>query len=65
MVITHDLQLMTNADYLLDLGPRGGAAGGKIVAAGAPAALVASGQSLTVDYLRREWRQFGLADQDK
>lgn len=65
VVITHDLQLMTNADYLLDLGPRGGAAGGKIVAAGSPAVLVASGRSLTVDYLRQEWRRFGLADQDK
>lgn len=60
VVITHDLQLMANADYLLDLGPRGGDAGGKIVATGSPADLVLDGQSLTVDYLREEWQHFGL-----
>ncbi|WP_242363866.1 excinuclease ABC subunit UvrA [Limosilactobacillus antri] len=51
ITITHDLNLVANADYLLDLGPRGGKNGGQVVAAGAPAALIAQPCSLTTQYL--------------
>lgn len=51
ITITHDLNLIVNADYLLDLGPRGGKNGGRVVAAGAPQALVDHPTSLTTQYL--------------
>lgn len=51
ITITHDLNLIANADYLLDLGPRGGKNGGRIVASGRPQDLVKDPQSLTIKYL--------------
>lgn len=40
LVITHDLDMMANADWLVDLGPRGGTAGGHVMAVGKPLDLV-------------------------
>lgn len=59
IMITHDLNLMANADYLLDLGPRGGNAGGRVVASGRPADLVkhVPKESLTSRYLAKFWNQ--------
>lgn len=59
LIITHDVDLMLNADYLIDMGPRGGAAGGKIVAAGQPLELVKKPTSLTTEYLAKHWQKFG------
>lgn len=58
VTITHDLNLVVNADYMLDLGPRGGNNGGKIVAAGAPLSLVDHPHSLTTQYLANYWHRF-------
>ncbi|TCD54989.1 ATP-binding cassette domain-containing protein [Alloscardovia theropitheci] len=63
VIITHDLDIMTNSDYLIDLGPRGGNRGGRIMAAGNPHELVTSKiESLTLDYLRKHFETFGLND---
>jgi len=43
VVIEHDLDLMAEADWIVDLGPEGGAAGGRIAAQGTPEAVVAAG----------------------
>ena len=51
IIITHDINLMVNADYLIDLGPRGGKNGGQIVAQGHPADLIRNPKSLTTQYL--------------
>ncbi len=40
VVIEHNLDVMSDADWIIDLGPEGGDAGGRIVAQGAPAAIV-------------------------
>ncbi|MFJ5985892.1 excinuclease ABC subunit UvrA [Lentzea sp. NPDC092896] len=51
VVIEHDLDMIANADHVVDMGPGGGAAGGTIVAAGTPEQLVRAPQSLTGQYL--------------
>ena len=53
VVIEHNLDVIASADWVLDLGPEGGSGGGRIVAAGAPAALVDNAESLTGRYLGR------------
>lgn len=58
VTITHDLNLVINADYLLDLGPRGGSNGGQIVAHGRPLDLVKKPISLTTRYLAEYWKRF-------
>ncbi|WP_410643550.1 excinuclease ABC subunit UvrA [Amycolatopsis sp. lyj-346] len=52
VVIEHDLDLIANADHVIDMGPGGGAAGGEIVATGAPGRLAGLTGSVTGRYLR-------------
>ncbi|MBR4702408.1 MAG: excinuclease ABC subunit UvrA [Oscillospiraceae bacterium] len=51
IVIEHDLDVIRNADYVIDLGPGGGVQGGRIVAAGTPEELRRSQDSITGRYL--------------
>ncbi|HZT74570.1 MAG TPA: excinuclease ABC subunit UvrA [Terriglobales bacterium] len=51
LVVEHDAQVMRAADYLLDLGPGAGEAGGTLVAAGSPFQVAANPASLTGRYL--------------
>lgn len=51
VVIEHDLDMIANADYVIDMGPGGGAAGGTIVATGTPADIARSTVSITGRYL--------------
>ena len=51
IVIEHDLDVIRQADYLVDMGPGGGVQGGRIVAAGAPAEIAANKESITGRYL--------------
>ena len=53
-MIERDLDVMKNADYMIDMGPGGGDAGGTIVAAGTPEDIMASKQSITEKYLKTE-----------
>ncbi|WP_303685154.1 ATP-binding cassette domain-containing protein, partial [Anaerovibrio lipolyticus] len=47
IVIEHDLDVIINADYLIDMGPEGGAKGGRIVACGTPEMAAESKDSIT------------------
>lgn len=51
IVIEHDLDLIRNADYVIDMGPSGGDAGGQVVCAGTPADIAACPASITGRYL--------------
>ena len=51
IVIEHDLDVIRNADYVIDMGPGGGDAGGRIVACGTPQEIQSSEDSITGRYL--------------
>lgn len=51
IVIEHDLDVIRNADYVIDMGPGGGAQGGRIVAAGTPEGIKACPESATGKYI--------------
>ena len=51
IVIEHDLDVIANADYVIDMGPGGGEQGGQIVACGTPKEIKKSGDSITGRYL--------------
>jgi excinuclease ABC subunit A len=52
LVIEHNLDVIKQADYLVDLGPEGGEAGGEIVASGTPEEVAAIDESYTGQFLR-------------
>ena len=51
IVIEHDLDVIRNADYIIDMGPGGGEAGGRIVTCGTPEEVRACGESVTGRYI--------------
>lgn len=54
VVIEHNLDLIKNADYIIDLGPEGGAEGGTIVCTGTPEQVASVETSYTGQYLKKE-----------
>jgi excinuclease ABC subunit A len=52
VVIEHELDLVKNADHIVDLGPEGGEHGGRLVAEGTPEAVARTEESHTGRYLR-------------
>lgn len=53
IVIEHDLDVIRNADYIIDMGPEGGEAGGRIVAVGTPEQVAGNKNSVTGEFIRR------------
>jgi len=53
LVVEHNLEVVKTADFIIDLGPEGGQAGGEIVAQGAPEEVIREKRSYTGAYLRR------------
>ena len=53
IVVEHNLQLVMEADWVIDLGPEGGTHGGKLIFAGTPDDLMTYGQTYTAEALRR------------
>jgi excinuclease ABC subunit A len=52
VVIEHNLDVIRCADHLVDLGPEGGAAGGRVIASGTPEEVAANGKSATGAFLK-------------
>jgi len=52
VVIEHNLDVIRSADYLIDLGPEGGLAGGYVVATGTPEEVAANPKSVTGQFLK-------------
>ncbi len=52
LVIEHNLDVIKTADWLIDMGPEGGAGGGTVVATGTPEQVAANPASYTGQYLR-------------
>jgi excinuclease ABC subunit A len=53
VVIEHNMDVVKTADYIIDMGPEGGDAGGRIVATGSPEEVAQVRESYTGRYLRR------------
>ena len=54
IIIEHNMDIIKCADYVIDLGPEGGEAGGNIVACGTPEEIAECKQSYTGKYLKKE-----------
>ncbi len=54
IVIEHNLDVIKSADYIIDLGPEGGEAGGEILVAGTPEEILSCAKSHTARYLKEE-----------
>ena len=52
IVIEHDLDVISHADYMVDMGPGGGSEGGRIVASGTPREVAGAAESVTARFLR-------------
>ena len=52
VVIEHNLDVIRSADHLVDLGPEGGAGGGRVIAAGTPEEVAANPKSATGQFLQ-------------
>ena len=59
IVIEHNMDIIKNADYIIDLGPEGGNAGGRVVATGTPEEVATDKQSLTAQFLKEELNRHG------
>ena len=54
VVIEHNLDVIKTADYIIDLGPEGGQAGGQVIAIGTPEQLIKNAASYTARYLKNK-----------
>ncbi|MFL6450545.1 MAG: excinuclease ABC subunit UvrA [Bryobacteraceae bacterium] len=61
LLIEHNLELIQAADWIIDLGPEGGEAGGNVVAQGSPEAIASAPESYTGRYLKQVLAQRAIA----
>jgi excinuclease ABC subunit A len=57
IVIEHNLDIIKNADYVIDLGPEGGEYGGEVIATGTPLEISQQTRSFTGQYLAKEFAE--------
>mgnify|MGYP003442080244 CR=1 FL=1 len=54
IVIEHNLDVIKQADHIIDMGPEGGIQGGEVVATGTPEAVAQSNKGITAEFLKKE-----------
>ncbi len=64
IIIEHNLDVVRNADWVIDLGPEGGEDGGRIIAEGSPEQVAGSAHSHTGEFLRRYYEGSGINSDD-
>jgi len=64
IIIEHNLDVISAADWIIDLGPEGGNNGGKIIAYGSPEEIINNENSLTAKFLKGKLSQFNLKEQN-
>ena len=57
LIIEHNMDIIKVADYIIDLGPEGGDAGGEVIAAGLPKVICENPNSYTGKYLKSYLKQ--------
>ena len=57
VVVEHNMDVIRNADWVIDLGPDAGDAGGEVVFEGTPEDMVKEGKTFTAKYLKEQWMQ--------
>ena len=57
VVVEHNMDVIRNADWVIDLGPDAGDAGGEVVFEGTPEDMVKEGKTFTARYLKEQWMQ--------
>jgi excinuclease ABC subunit A len=63
IIIEHNLDVVRNADWIIDLGPEGGEDGGQIIAEGSPEQVARVARSYTGEFLRRYYEGSGASDE--
>ncbi len=58
IIIEHNIDIIKCADHIIDLGPEGGAAGGKILTKGTPEEVMKNSKGDTAKYLKREYKEY-------
>lgn len=53
MLVEHDMRVTATSDRVIDIGPGAGSEGGRVLAAGTPAALAQAGRGRTTQYLKQ------------
>jgi excinuclease ABC subunit A len=64
IIIEHNLDVVRNADWVIDLGPEGGEEGGQIIAEGSPEEVARTAHSHTGEFLRRYYEGSGSVSED-
>jgi excinuclease ABC subunit A len=57
LVIEHNMDVIRNADHIIDLGPEGGERGGNIICEGPPEEIIKNKDSITAKFLRKEYQE--------
>jgi excinuclease ABC subunit A len=65
IIIEHNLDVIKSADYIIDLGPEGGANGGWIVARGTPEEVARAAESYTGEYLKKVLANQPMGDSER
>ena len=65
LIIEHNMDVIRQADYIIDMGPEGGRLGGTVVAQGTPEQVVVAGKGYTAPYLKKEMEAMQTATKKK